>query len=307
MQKITRRRFIQQTAAGASCLLAGCASTESKLGSTTADLVYLGKGGIRVPRVAMGTGTHGWKRASDQTRLGQEAFTRLVANGVERGAAFIDAADLYGSHPFIKHALRNVSIPRDRVTILSKIWFSEAPEMTPTETARPEVERFLQEMGVEWIDICLIHCVQDPNWPDQLERMREELSKLKQEGVVRAVGCSCHTHAALKTAAEHPWVDVILARINPEHKRMDQDATTDEVAKTLKRARSNGKGVIGMKIFGCGDLSTPKQRRASIEYVIQKDLVDAMTIGFTAPEQIDEVVDTVSGINHHDSKALTRG
>lgn len=296
MVDISRRTFVKQAILSTSTVLAGCRWERVAPKPAAADRVRLGRTGLMVPRVAMGTGTHGWKRASDQTRLGRDAFARLIARGVDRGAAFIDAADLYGSHEFVKHALKSASIARDRVTILSKIWFSEAPEMTPTTTAKPEVERFCRELGMERIDICLIHCVQDPRWPDQMKKMRDELSELKEKGIVRAVGCSCHTHAALQEASEHPWVDVIFARINPKHKSMDADATTDEVAQTLKRARTNGKGVIGMKIFGCGDLSTPGERIASFEYVLGNGLVDAMTIGFTAPEQIENAMDTMDRV-----------
>lgn len=295
-RSVSRRTFVKRTVIGASALLAGCAELCVDAPLTAADRVPLGASGVVVPRVAMGTGTHGWKKASDQTRLGKESFARLMAHGQDRGAAFVDAADLYGSHEFVSHALKTGAIARDKVAILSKVWFAEAPEMTPTDRARPEVERFLAEMGVDEIDVCLVHCVQDKAWPEQLERIRDELSELKAKGAVRSVGCSCHTHAALERAADHPWVDVILARINPEHKRMDDDATTDRVAATLKRARANGKGVIGMKIFGCGDLTSPSQREASLRYVLQNDLVDAMTIGFTAPEQIDDTMETIDRI-----------
>jgi len=298
MDAVSRRTFVKRTVLGASALLAGCRpyTDELELPKTAADRVPLGSSGVHVPRVAMGTGTHGWKKASDQTRLGKEAFARLVARGQERGSAFVDAADLYGSHAFVHHALESGAIQRDKVAILSKIWFSEAPEMTPTDRAKPEVERFLKEMGVDEIDLCLIHCVQDKAWPEQLERMRDELSELKEKGAVRAVGCSCHTHAALARAAEHPWVDVILARINPGHKRMDADADTETVAATLKRARANGKGVIGMKIFGCGDFASAEQRDRSLRYALNEGLVDAMTIGFTAPEQIDDTMDNIDRI-----------
>jgi len=296
MQDVTRRSFVKSSLLGASAVMTGCASVRTPVKPGAADRVALGRSGLVVPRVAMGTGTHGWKRVSDQTRLGKEKFTRVIAHGVERGSAFIDAADLYGSHEYVKYALKQGRISRDKVTILSKIWFAEAPEMTPTQTARPEVERFLKEMDVDWIDICLIHCVQDADWPEKQKRMRDELSALKQEGLVRAVGCSCHTHAAVTTAANHPWVDVILARINNGHKRMDNDATTDQVAETLKQAKANGKGVLGMKIFGCGDLTSPDQRDASLRYVLENRLVDAMTIGFTAPEQIDDAMGNMDRI-----------
>jgi aryl-alcohol dehydrogenase-like predicted oxidoreductase len=287
---------MKRSALGASAFLAGCASGVPPRVPAAADRVTLGRSGLSVPRVAMGTGTHGWKRQSDQTRLGKEAFTRLMMHGVERGAAFIDAADLYGSHGFVRHALEKGPIERGRVTILSKIWVTEAPEMQPAGDARVEVERFLGEMGVENIDICLIHCMQDAGWPEQQKAIRDGLSMLKAEGVVRTVGCSCHSHVALKAAADDPWTDVILARINPEHKRMDGDAATDEIARTLARARSNGKGVIGMKIFGCGDLTAPGQRRASLEYILKNELVDAMTIGFTRPGEIDDAMDMIDSV-----------
>src|SRR5262245_9164177 len=171
--------------------------------------VALGRSGLSVPRLAMGTGSNGWARESDQTRLGEREFVKLMRHGAERGAEFIDAADLYGSHPFVKAAFRELD--RDRVTLLTKIWFTRAPNMTPTETALPEVERFRQELGVDQLDVVLVHCVTDPAWPKQQARMRDELSELKARGVVRAVGCSCHSHAALRVAAEDPWVEVIFA------------------------------------------------------------------------------------------------
>ena len=293
MHEVSRRAFLKNAMVGTTALLAGCTLEEEVRHEAEIDRVPLGKTGLVVPRLALGTGTHGWKKVSDQTRLGQAGFTRLMAHGAERGAAFIDAADLYGSHGFVKHALADGSISRDDVVILSKIWFGEAPEMTPTTTARPEVERFLKEMGVDHIDICLIHCVQDPLWPEHLERMRDELSRLKEKGLVRAVGCSSHTQAALDVAVDHPWVDVVLARVNPEGKRMDPAVTPEARAETLKRAKARGKGVLGMKIYGCGDLSSRERRYASLDYVLRNDLVDAMTIGFDAPEQID---DTATGI-----------
>lgn len=263
-------------------------------GSPATARVPLGRTGLRVPRLAMGTGSNGWARASDQTRLGEREFVRLMRHGSERGAEFIDAADLYGSHPFVRASLRELG--RDAITLLTKIWFSDAPKMRPTQTARPEVERFRSELGVDQLDIVLIHCVTDPAWPAQLARMRDELSELKAAGVVRAVGCSCHSHAALRVAAEDPWVDVIFARINPGHKRMDSDATVAEVGDTLRLARANGKGVVGMKIYGAGDWQSPEQRRASLELALHGGLVDAMTIGHVSAAQVDDTIANVEAV-----------
>jgi aryl-alcohol dehydrogenase-like predicted oxidoreductase len=242
----------------------------------------------------MGTGSNGWARESDQTRLGVPGFVKLMRYGHERGASFIDAADLYGSHPFVKASWRELD--RDKITLLTKVWFTEAPRMTPTTTARPEVERFRGELGVDQLDIVLIHCVTDPAWPTKQARMRDELSELKAAGIVRAVGCSCHSHAALRVAAEDPWVDVIFARINPGHKRMDSDATVEQVAATLRLARANGKGVVGMKIYGAGDWQSPEQRRQSLELALHGGLVDAMTIGHVTAEQLDDTIANMDSV-----------
>lgn len=296
MHEISRRAFVKHSVLGASAALIGCRTQAPAARPSAADCVRLGQSGIAVPRLAMGMGTHGWKRASDQTRLGKEEYTRLVAHGVERGAAFIDGADLYGCHDFVRHALKSASIPREKVTILSKVWWQEAPEMTPAKEARPEVERFMKEMDVDRIDIALIHCVQDPEWPEKLKGLRDGLSELKREGIIRAVGCSCHSQAALAAAAEHPWADVILARINHQGAAMDPKGSVEEAVRVLKRARAMGKGVIGMKIFGCGKLTKPEERLKSLEFVLKQELVDAMTIGFTSPEQIDDVMLSMDGV-----------
>jgi 1-deoxyxylulose-5-phosphate synthase len=245
--------------------------------------VSIGQTGVVVPRLAMGTGTRGWERASDQTRLGRPEFVRLMRHGIERGAAFIDAADLYGSHDFARATLQEV--PRERLTLLTKIWFGSAPKMQPTSTARPEVERFLRELGTEYLDIVLIHMVTTPGWPRELERMRDELSQLKQAGIVRAIGCSCHSHEALKVAAEHPWVDVILARINPGGKSMDQDASI-----------ADGKAVVGMKVYGNGGWATPEQRRESLRSAFEDGLVDAVTIGHLSTDQFDDTLQNLGSV-----------
>ncbi|MGC9326928.1 MAG: aldo/keto reductase, partial [Candidatus Hinthialibacter sp.] len=116
--------------------------------------------------------------------------------------------------------------------------------------------------------------------------VRDELSELKQKGVIRAAGCSCHGHEALKAAANHPWTDVIFARINNAGQKMG--GSPEEISKTIAQARQNGKAVVGMKIFGEGTLTEPDQKDASLQYVLKNDIVDAMTIGMLSTEQVDD-------------------
>jgi len=291
-----RRRFLKTTMAGAGLLavrpglaLSGEATAPGLGAKTAADRVVLGRTGVTCSFLAQGTGFNGWARASDHTRMGQPALTRLLRHGFDAGMNFLDMADLYGTHPFVREAVQGV--PRDRMVMLTKLWPARADWVTPSGGARDEVDRFRTELGTEMIDVCLIHCVQDDRWLSEYARVRDELSELKDKGVLRAVGVSCHDHGALKLAASHPWVEVIFARINHRGgKEFSCDDTRDEVAKTLRLARANGKAVVGMKIFGAGKLTTPEDRDASLAYVLGERLVDAMTIGMTTTAQVDDSV-----------------
>lgn len=292
-----RRSFIKTTLVGAGALVAGPALLRAQAPATTAtaagDRVMLGKTGIKASFLAQGTGYNGYNHSSAQTRAGKESFDRLVRHSLDQGVNFMDMADLYGSHPFVREVLKG--IPRDRYVLLSKIWPRKADWVTPSGGAKAEVERFRQELDVDMIDICLIHCMMNDRWAEEYERIRDELSELKQKQVVRSVGVSCHDFGALKVAAEHPWVDVIFARINNKGGgEYSMDGTVEEVSAVLKKARANGKAVVGMKIFGAGKLTKPEEKDASLKYVIGENLVDAMTIGMCKPDEVDDSVERIA-------------
>jgi hypothetical protein len=125
-----------------------------------------------------------------------------------------------------------------------------------------------------------------PTWDKDLEVYRDVLSAAQEKKQVGVVGVSCHTLDALKTAAKCPWVEVILSRINPKGASMD--GSPDEVVPVLREARANGKAIIGMKIFGEGKLAG--EREACMKFAQENGLLDAMTIGFETPAQIDDAL-----------------
>lgn len=298
MSSLSRREFLHTSIVGAGALAAAPAFAEEKKPSRSAtDLIELGKTGIKTTRVAMGTGFDGYRRSSSQTRAGFKSFSHLVRHGIDQGINFIDMADLYGSHPFMRYTLEDGNIDRDNLVLLSKIWFLGGGDMgEKLDVAKPTVERFRQELHVDTIDIVLLHCLQTPNWVEDRKRMMDEMNELKEEQKIRAVGCSCHNFGALKTAASEPWVDVIFARVNNVGKDAHMDGSPEEVAEVLKTARANGKAVVGMKIYGAGKLTGQEQRDASLRYVWGNDLVDAMTIGFEKPEQVDDTIDHLNRV-----------
>jgi len=289
----SRRRFITTTLAGAGALVTGAPSLSAaqgkmrKAGGAT-EIVTLGPTGIKATRLAQGTGWNGGARTSAHTRLGEKTFTRLIRHSLDQGITFIDTADLYGAHRYVRTALDGVA--RDKYILMSKIWPRTEFWCSPSGGAKAEVDRFRKELRSEVLDICLIHCMTDTQWPQTFARVRDELAEMKQQGAVRAVGVSCHDVGALKVAAGDPWVDVILARINNAGQAAEMDGSPEEVASVLRQARAGGKVVLGMKIFGAGKLVSPEQKDASLKYVLQNELVDAITVGMMRPEEVDDTI-----------------
>ena len=258
--------------------------------------VPLGKTGIHPTRLAMGTGVHGGNRQSNQTRMGFERLTALFRHAYDRGIRFFDMADLYGTHVYFREVLRGWR--RDQITILTKLWWRyDGPTVPVAEayrhkTALTTLERFRHELATDYLDIVLLHCVEAPAWDRELVPYMDALSEAKRAGKVKAVGVSCHDLRALNRAAECPWTDVILSRINPRGVRMDGKPA--DVIAALRKAKHNGKAVIGMKIFGEGQLIAQKEE--CMRFAQNLGLLDAMTIGFEAPAQIDDVLTMMSRI-----------
>lgn len=289
MSKMNRREYITRMA-GAGALVGAMGNTALAATRIAPPVeTTIGQTGIKTTRLAMGTGYHGSKRQSDHTRMGFQKLVSLFQHSYDRGIRFFDMADLYGTHLYCREALR--SIPRDKVTLLTKMWWqydSKNPSELPADyryrSANKALERFMHELAVDMVDIVLLHCLVNPDWNGEMQPYMDALSEAKQQGKIRAVGVSCHNFGAMKTAAETPWVDIILARINPYEAIMD--GTVDEVVGVLKTARANGKGVIGMKIFGAGKLLDKKDE--CMKFAQTNGVLDAMTIGATEPEQVDE-------------------
>ena len=295
-----RRQFIAGALAGASVLTVRSkwleASESKNVGgkNRATEIVTLGPTGIKVSRLAQGTGWNGGARSSAHTRLGEKAFTRLIRHSIDSGITLMDTADLYGVHSYVRTALDGV--PRDKYRLSIKIWPRKEFWNSPSGGAIEEVNRFRKELNTDVIDICLIHCMTDTKWPNTFKRIRDELSEMKSKGAVRAVGISCHDLGAMKVAATHPWVDVLLARINNVGKEAEMDASPEEVATVLKQARKNGKVVLGMKIFGAGKLVKAEQKDASLKYVLGNKLVDAITVGMMRPAEVDDTIERMNKV-----------
>ena len=302
MERIGRREFLAGSIVGASGLLLNSKlgfaadavkdANAPKAAAGTFDpweMVTLGKTGIKVSRVGFGTGMHGGRHASNQTRLGKEKFQGLLKEAYDRGCRLFDCADMYGSHPYVIPALQG--IPRDKFAIVTKLMIWDPPA---EEKEKPlvTIDRFLKELNTDYIDLLLLHCMMAPDWNKTLKPYMDGMSEAKAKGKVRALGCSCHTLDALKIAAEDPWVESVHTRINATG--TDMDGTPEEVVPIIKKIHDAGKGVVGMKLIGQGEYRNSRElREKSADFVFNLGCVNAVVVGFESGDEIKDYEDIV--------------
>jgi len=291
MPRLYRRQFLRKAASASAAAWLAPKVLASRLAALPAgqkvlatDTVTLGRTGIQTSRLAMGTGTVGSGHHSNQTALGLGGLSRLLQNGYDNGLRFFDTADSYGSHPHVADALKHVD--RSKVTILTKSWARTGPEM------RADLDRFRRELNTDHLDIVLMHCVTEGDWTSRYRSAMDALSEAKEKGIIRAHGCSCHSLEALRAAAKSEWVEVDLVRINPIGSHMDADPAT--VAGVIREMRAAGKGIVGMKILGQGDLRD--RQNEAIRYALGLGALDAFTIGAESVAEQKDLIERIASV-----------
>ncbi len=155
-QNISRRDFIRQSAELAGAAIIGAEliapAEAAPVVRTASDWVQLGrlnKHNIKIPRLGMGTGTVNGKAQRD---LGAEGFNSLVKYAYDRGVRYIDTADNYKTHEFIREAIKANKLPRENLFIQTKLPLGAETTADPMKT----IDRYRQELGVDYIDSLLM-------------------------------------------------------------------------------------------------------------------------------------------------------
>ncbi|MGE5486554.1 MAG: aldo/keto reductase [bacterium] len=275
-----RRDFVQTLAGGTALAMlpsgfTGCASVEKR----ASDRIALGQVKLSVSRLGLGTGTEGMDGASDQTRqLGFRGLVDLLREGFDKGVTVWDTADSYGTHAHIREALKG--LPREKVTVITKT------NATTESQMRDDLDRFRRELDTDYIDIVLLHYIQNGNWTEERKGAMEALAEATEKGTVKMRGLSSHSFDAMKVAASDPWSQVQLARINLAGDR-HMEGPPEKVLGVLREAKAHGKAVIGMKVLGEGDLIS--RIDDCYRFILSNsDAVDAFVVGMVSRTQLDD-------------------
>ena len=293
MSRTTRRDFLAATLSAAAFSRFGGAQTKKRLAT---DWVPLGNSNVKVTRLAFGTGTFGGRV---QRELGQEQFTSLVRYAYDRGIRFFETADTYGGmHEMLGIALKG--IPRDTYTLMTKY-------RTPNSgDPMPRIDLFRQQMKTDYFDILLLHCVRPPTWDTDYRDLQDGFSEAKHRKIILSHGASVHGLPALRKFPGNQWLDIAMIRMNHNGTRMDVDdaveprgevkGVVDEVVAHTKAVHKQGMGVISMKLVGEGRFTSPEDREAALKFTMNLGCVDAVTVGFKSPAEIDEAIERMNRV-----------
>ncbi len=297
-RRFNRRQFLQRsvTVTGALMLSPG-ALTQGRAAAvrrTAVDQVTLGRTGIKLSRLGMGTGSSSGQVQHD---LGREGFNSLVKYAYDQGITYFDCAQFYKTFEWLGGAIKG--LPREKLFIQSKI-------PGQPEDVLAAIDHHRKVFNTDYVDSMLIHCMVKHNWTDQWKRIMDGFNEAKGKGWIRSKGVSCHSLPALRGATATPWVEVHLVRVNPQGRRIDgpeeevwpAEDEGHEVAPVLseiKTMRAKGRGIIGMKIIGNGTFVDAADREKSIRFAMSLPALDAVVIGFKNRAEIDEAIQRING------------
>jgi len=295
--RYNRRQFLQNSAAAAGTLLLGAGALSPARAATTkrtaVDQRTLGRTGIKLSRLGMGTGSTSGQVQRD---LGQEGFNSLVKYAYDQGITYFDCSQTYQTFDWLGAAIKG--LPREKLFIQSKI-----PGQPKDILAA--IDHHRKVFDTDYVDTMLVHCMIQADWTDQWKKIMDGFDEAKAKGWIRSKGVSCHSLPALRGATATPWAEVHLVRINPQGRRMDgeeevvwqaQDPGHDAtpVLQQIKDMHAKGRGVIGMKIIGNGEFVEASDREKSIRFAMSLPELDAIVIGFKSRAEIDEAIERMN-------------
>jgi 2,5-diketo-D-gluconate reductase A len=139
---------------------------------------------MTVPNITLNDGNTIPQLGFGVFRVDPAETERIVSEALEVGYRHIDTAAVYGNEEGVGRAIAASGIPRDELFVTTKLWNSEQG----SDTSRPALETSLEKLGLDHVDLYLIH------WPrPDLDRYVDTwrvMEQLRGEGLTRSIGVS---------------------------------------------------------------------------------------------------------------------
>jgi aryl-alcohol dehydrogenase-like predicted oxidoreductase len=290
MSHFTRRDFLKTGLAAGTLAVTGSLPLIAQP-QTATDYVTLGRSGVKVTRLAFGTGSFSGQVQRD---LGQDGFTRLVRYAYDHGIRFFETAESYGEmHKMLGIALKG--IPRENYQLMSKV-------TTFHDGVNPQqkFDELRKLANTEYFDIMLLHWQHTATWPSDTSRWQDAILDGESKKVVVNHGASVHGLPALRRVPGNQWLNIAMIRVNHKGKSMDaedyatfQPGNVPEVVDHVKEVRKEGMGVIAMKLIGEGTFNR-EDRRQAMKFAFKNAGVDCVTVGYKNTAEIDEAIENLN-------------
>ncbi|HSN44610.1 MAG TPA: aldo/keto reductase [Propionibacteriaceae bacterium] len=131
--------------------------------------------GVQIPQLGLGV----WQVTDDEA-------TPVVATALEVGYRHIDTAQGYQNETGVGKAIRESGIPRDEIFVTTKL----TNEFHLRDDARRATEQSLTRLGLDHLDLYLIHWPATVKYGDAYLESWEVMNELKSEGLIRSIGVS---------------------------------------------------------------------------------------------------------------------
>ena len=289
MSPLNRRDFLKTTIAASAVASVGTLPLHATRRTAT-DIVTLGNSGMKVTRLAFGTGSN---NGHVQAALGQKEFSRLIAYAYERGIRFFETAETYMTPGMLGEALK--PYPRDSYQLMNKVTTDSG--VNPQKRF-DEMRRISQ---TEYFDIMLLHWQHTGDWVAETKHWQDGMLEAQSKQIIKTRGASVHGLPALRQVPGNNFLEVAMIRMNHNGTRMDGPVADDdnpgivpEVVAHVKQVKSEGIGVISMKLCGDGTFTKHEDRQAAMRFAFQKAGIDCATVGFKTTQEIDEAIDNMN-------------
>ena len=286
MSSVSRRDFLKTSVAAGTLAGIGALPLQAAVRSAT-DKVRLGKSGMQVTRLAFGTGTD---NGTVQAALGQQEFSRLVHHAYDHGIRFFETAEAYVTPAMLGEALKGY--PRDSYQLMTKV--------TTNHEADParRFDEMRRTSQTEYFDIMLLHWQHTADWVSETARWQDGIEQAQAKKTIRVRGASVHGLPALRQMPGNKWLEVAMIRMNHNGTRMDGPTYADsnypehvaEVVNHVQQVKSDGMGVIGMKLSGAGQFTRQQDRQDAMRFAFRHAGVDCATVGFKSTAEVDEAI-----------------
>ncbi|MDL2218127.1 aldo/keto reductase [Christensenellaceae bacterium OttesenSCG-928-M15] len=232
-------------------------------------LVALGNTEILVSRLCFGTLTMG----PLQKNMPLHEGVALLELAFSLGVNFLDTAELYGTYPYIREALK---IKPDAVVCTKSYAYDHS-------TAEQSLKLAMEGIGREYIDVFMLHEQESEHTIRGHYEAIEYFQRKKEEGLIGAIGLSTHHINGMVGANKYDEIEAVFPIINKAGLGI-ADGSLEQMQKQISISYEKGKGIIAMKPLGGGHLI--KDRLDAFSYLLDDSRMHSIAVGMQTKEEV---------------------